>query len=177
MIVTVFAGSRLSSDSAIIDGARRVGLLCTQLHHTLAFGGTGQGLMSVAAKATLDSGGIVLGVYCDSLYAVEPPMAGLTRMESFPTLAARRSRLIEVADLIVALPGGVGTLDEFFEAVALRSLGLLNAEVVLLNLNGFFDPLIAQIDLQRRGGLMPADADWIRICQTPEEVFRLPDQG
>lgn len=177
MVITLFAGSRISSDAGAVDSARRFGAMCAQRTHTLAFGGTGQGLMSIAAQAALETGGSVVGIYCDVLYGVEPPMTGLSRMESLPTLAARRSRLIDIADLIVALPGGVGTLDELFEAVALRSLGLLRAKIALLNVNGFFNATLDQMERQRRDGLMPRDADWLQACESPEDVFQLPQMG
>lgn len=171
MVVTLFAGSRLPTDQRIVEDTKRLAVACARRGHTLVFGGSERGLMGVAARAMLDAGGRVIGIHCDQLTEVEPSMAGLSQLDVLPSLADRRARLISIADLIVVMPGGVGTLDEFFEAVSLRSLGALRARIVLVNACGFFNPLIAQIRQQISIGFLPAGADWFVVVDRPDQVF------
>ncbi len=142
-MLAVFCGSRAGVTPAYAEEAAAVGREIVRAGAGLVFGGGRVGLMGVLADAVLEEGGIAYGVIPAGLAAREVAHLGLTQLEIVNTMHERKSRMADAADGFLALPGGYGTLDEFFEIVTWRQLGHHARPIVLFNGSGFFDPLLA----------------------------------
>jgi uncharacterized protein (TIGR00730 family) len=112
----------------------------------IVYGGAGVGLMGLLADTALAAGGEVVGVIPRDLFAREVPHRGVTRLIEVDSMHERKARMADLADAFVALPGGVGTLEELFEVFTWRLLGLHDKPVALLDPDGFYDPLVDQLD-------------------------------
>ena len=140
--ICVFTGSSGGRDPRFEAGARAFGAGLAARGHGLVYGGGKVGLMGAVAEAVLAGGGPVLGVIPRFMEVREVAHTGLSRLEWVDSMHARKARMAERADAFVALPGGWGTLDELFEILTWAQLGLHRKPVALLNLEGFFDPLL-----------------------------------
>ena len=112
----------------------------------IVYGGARVGLMGALADAALAAGGEVVGVIPRDLFAVEVPHRGLTELVEVDSMHARKARMAELAEAFVALPGGIGTLEELFEVFTWQLLGIHDKPVLLLDPDGFYDPLVEQLD-------------------------------
>jgi uncharacterized protein (TIGR00730 family) len=171
-VVCVFCGSSASADPRHRDAARALGALIARRDITLVYGGGGVGLMGELADATLAHGGRVIGVIPAGLFAREAGHAGLTELREVGSMHERKQLMYDLSDAFVALPGGLGTLEELAEVATWSQLGLHGKPVVLLNVGGFWDPLLAQLDLMVRTGLLkPASRDLIRQARSADEAL------
>ncbi len=137
------------------------------------FGGGRVGLMGLLADAALAAGGKVTGVIPETLQDREVGHGAIDDLRVVDTMHSRKQLMCEEADAFCALPGGLGTLDETFEIVTWRQLGLHDKPVVLLNVAGYWDPLIALIDHQARAGYVRRDhVALIQAVDTVEAVFQ-----
>lgn len=137
--VAVYCGSAVGNDPIYRDSATALGVELARRGLTLVYGGGNVGLMGVVANAVLDAGGSVIGVIPRQLADLEMAHPGLTRLEVVETMAQRKSRMEELADAFVAMPGGIGTLEELAEVLTMQQLGLVKGPVGLLNVNGFWE--------------------------------------
>lgn len=144
--VAVFCGSNFGVSPAYREAADALGREIAARGLTLVYGGTQKGLMGVVADATLAAGGKVVGVITQRLHERGHQHPGLTRHEIAPTMRERKARMAELADAFIALPGGLGTLEELFEAATLTQLGDHHKACGALNVNGFYDPMRAMLD-------------------------------
>uniref|UniRef100_A0A7C2PIC0 Cytokinin riboside 5'-monophosphate phosphoribohydrolase n=1 Tax=Schlesneria paludicola TaxID=360056 RepID=A0A7C2PIC0_9PLAN len=144
--VCVFSGSALGTRPEYRCAAAAFGATLAQTGRRLIYGGGAIGLMGLTADAALASGGEVVGVIPEFLSRREIRHDGLTALHVVPSMHARKALMAELADAFVALPGGLGTLDELCEILTWSQLGLHVKPVGLLNVLGYFDPLVAQID-------------------------------
>jgi hypothetical protein len=115
-------------------------------------------MMGALADAALEAGGEVIGVIPGELFAAEVPHPGLTRMDVVATMHARKARMAELADGFAALPGGLGTLDELFEILTWRQIGLHAKPVALVDVAGYWDPLAGMLDRFTAAGFVPESA-------------------
>lgn len=141
--VCVFCGSKSGSDPRWSVLARAFGAALARRGWTLVYGGGRVGLMGTLADGALDAGGAVVGVIPHTLMKRELAHGGLSRLEVVTDMAVRKTRMIELSDAFVALPGGLGTLDELFEVLTLAQIGEHDKPVALLNAAGYWDPLLA----------------------------------
>ena len=137
----LYCGSKAGTNVAYADAAREFGRTCAERGVGLVFGGGSVGLMGLAANAAMSAGGEVIGVITEQLVGAEVAHHGLTRLEVVATMHERKQRMVELAEGFVALPGGLGTFEEIFEAVTWQQLHLHAHPCALLNVNGFYDPL------------------------------------
>lgn len=142
----VFCGSSLPSDPSYRAAAAQLGTMIGQAGHALVYGGGRVGLMGLLADAALNAGAHVTGVIPLGLQEREVGHTGLSEMVVVEDMHLRKRRMFELCDAVVVLPGGLGTLDEAFEAITLRQLGLINKPIVVLNIDDFWTPLLALID-------------------------------
>jgi uncharacterized protein (TIGR00730 family) len=142
----VFCGSSAGGRPLYADSARRLGEVMASLGVGLVYGGGHIGLMGVLADAVLAGGGQVFGVIPQSMVERELAHAGVTELHVVQTMHQRKAKMADLADAFAALPGGFGTADEFFEILTWGQLGLHAKPMGLLNVGGFFDPLLAWID-------------------------------
>ena len=139
--ICVFCGARFGSDPAARQLATDMGELLAREGMTLVYGGGGVGLMGILANATLNSGGKVVGVIPRFLLKREAGHPDLTETVVVETMHERKRTMYERSDAIVVLPGGLGTLEEFFEVLSWRTLGLHTKPIVIVDLGGYWQPL------------------------------------
>lgn len=166
--VAVFCGSNTGEGESYVAAAAALGRALGTRGITLVYGGTHKGLMGVLADAVLESGGTAHGVITERLHGKGHLHAGLTIHEIAPSMRARKERMLGLADACIALPGGLGTVEEFMEAWTLNQLGEIDKPVGLLNVAGYYDPFMAFIDsMIARRFLPPAHRDSIQVSPDP----------
>ena len=143
--ITVFCGSSTGTDDVYKSQAALLGQTLAEKGIELVFGGGKVGLMGVVADGALHKGGKVIGVIPDFFKIRNVVHERLTELIWVDGMHERKKRMNELCDGVIALPGGYGTLEEFFEMLTWGQLGLHNKPVALLNTNGFYDPLIALV--------------------------------
>ena len=155
--VCVFCGSSAGKDPAYAGAARRLGRALAERDTTLVYGGGHVGLMGVLADAALEAGGEVVGVMPRSLVDREIGHAGLTKLHVVGSMHERKALMAELSGGFVALPGGAGTLEEFFEVFTWALLGEHRKPCGLLNVAGFYKPLLAVFGHMIDQGFLTAD--------------------
>lgn len=144
--VCVFCASSPGSDPAITAATVELGRLLAERGIQLVYGGGAVGLMGLIADTVMDAGGTVTGVIPSGLFANEVGHRGLTRLEEVATMHERKARMYELADAFIALPGGFGTLEELAETLTWNQIGLLSKPVGVLDVGGFWQPLLTLFD-------------------------------
>jgi uncharacterized protein (TIGR00730 family) len=142
----VFCGSSPEVEDVFFTAAREVGRLLASQGRRLVYGGGRIGLMGALADAAAAAGGEVIGVIPRSLLEKEVGHQGLSRLHVVASMHERKAMMAELSDGFIALPGGIGTLEEFFEIWTWAQLGLHHKPFGLLNVAGFFDPLLTFLD-------------------------------
>ena len=154
--IAVFLGSNVGQGDAYVAAAAALGRTLAARRIGLVFGGTSKGLMKVLADAVADAGGSAHGVITQRLLDRGQLCERLTGHEVLATMSLRKARMLELADACIALPGGIGTVEEFMEAWTLNQLGDIDKPVGLLDVDGFFAPFLAFVDQMVARGFLPA---------------------
>ncbi len=144
--ICVYCGSNTGSRPAYTERAMALGDRIAREGLQLVYGGGNVGLMGVVADAVLQAGGDVVGVIPEQLVNWEVAHKGVTRLEVVANMHERKKRMFDLSDAFVALPGGFGTLDEMFEMLTWRQLGIGDKPCAFLDVDGFYGPLLAMID-------------------------------
>jgi len=144
--ICVYAGSSVGARPEYRAAAAELGSLLADEGIGLVYGGGNIGLMGVAADAALARGGEVIGVITEQLHGHNLSHSGLTRLEIVPTMHDRKALMADLSDAFIALPGGIGTFEELFEAWTWAQLGVHAKPVALLNAAGFYDKLAEFLD-------------------------------
>jgi uncharacterized protein (TIGR00730 family) len=142
----VFCGSSHGANPAYAEAAKHLGGELARRGITLVYGGGNVGLMGVVADGVLDAGGQVIGVIPEALMAKELGHKGIQDLRVVKTMHERKAMMAELSDGFIAMPGGIGTFEEFFEIVTWAQLGFHSKPCALLNVNGFYDPLLRLVD-------------------------------
>lgn len=141
MNITVYCGSSLGKDPEYQVAARKLGLWIASNGHTLVYGGGNIGLMGIIADTVLENGGRVIGVIPGFLMQHEKGHNGLHTLEVVNSMSTRKNRMIELGDVFVAMPGGIGTLEEITEILTLKRLRRTDKRAFFYNINGYYEPL------------------------------------
>ena len=144
--VCVYCGSNAGSQLVYAQRAAELGTRLARQGMALVYGGGNVGLMGIVADAALAAGGEVIGVIPEQLVGWEVAHRGLTRLDIVANMHERKARMFDLADGFVALPGGFGTLDEMFEMLTWRQLGIGDKPCAFLDVDGFYAPLMAMLD-------------------------------
>lgn len=170
--VAVFCGSNFGVSPQYAAAAADLGRQIAQRGLTLVYGGTNKGLMGVLADAALGAGGDVVGVINQRLQARGHLHPGLTRHEIAHDMRSRKARMSELADAFIALPGGLGTLEELLEAATLTQLGDHHKACAALDVGGFFAPLRALLEKATDEGFLKAEhRDMLLIESDPARLL------
>ncbi len=168
----VYCASRLGHDEAYTQVAQTVGTWIGQHGGQLVYGGGKSGLMGVVAKATLQAGGRVIGIIPKALVEKEFAYQECTELHIVDTMHERKHMMAERSDAFIALPGGIGTFEEFFEIWTWRQLGYHNKPVGLLNTQGYYDALHQFLQASVASKLMDAwQMDLVQWANTPEVLL------
>ncbi len=171
--VCVYCGARTGTLPAFTLAARALGQAVAQRGWQLVYGGGRGGLMGVMADAALAAGGRVVGVIPQSLMERELGHPGLAELHVVQTMHERKQLMAQRSDAFVALPGGIGTLEELFETWTWRQLGYHDKPLGLLNVEGYYDPLLAFVEHATTAGFLAADQ--LALLTTDTQLDRLLD--
>lgn len=175
--VSVFCGASIGSNPAYREAAVALGQAIARRGWTLVYGGGAVGLMGVVADAAMAAGGDVVGIIPQSLLDAEVGHKGLTRLEVVDGMHARKARMAELSDAFIALPGGLGTLEELFEVWTWGQLGYHAKPLGLLDVNGFYDKLGGFLDhIVEEGFVRPQHRDMLLLGQQPDELLAAMDR-
>jgi uncharacterized protein (TIGR00730 family) len=174
--LAVYCGSASGSDPAFAESARATAAAMVREKVQLVYGGGRLGLMGLIADSVLELGGFVYGVIPQALVDIEVAHPSVTELHIVETMHERKAKMTELADAFLALPGGIGTLDEFFEAWSWNALGYHKKPFCLLNVEGYWDGLIDFIDHATASGFMSAQRrKQLLVATSPEEALELLD--
>lgn len=152
--ICVYCGANPGNAPIFGEVAASVGKMLASEGIGLVYGGGAVGLMNTVARATLDAGGEVIGVIPEALMNLELARKDLTALHVTSDMHSRKAKMAELSDGFIALPGGFGTLDELFEMITWGQLGFHKKPIALLNMNGFYDPLLAMVDHMTDAGFV-----------------------
>jgi uncharacterized protein (TIGR00730 family) len=168
----VFCGSSQGKDPAFAAAARDLGQQLAKRRIAVVYGGGNVGLMGIVADAALEAGGQVIGVIPQSLVDRELAHHRLTQLHVVGTMHERKALMAELSNGFVALPGGFGTLDEFCEVLTWAQLGFHSKPCALLNVAGFYDDFLRQMEhAVREGFIQPAHRRLVTVATTPRELL------
>ncbi|MEN0020532.1 MAG: TIGR00730 family Rossman fold protein [Planctomycetota bacterium] len=170
--IAVYCSSTDGLDDRFVDAARQTGHIIASRGLGLVYGGGGVGLMGDAARAALEAGGHVMGVIPKFMVEAERAMLDVTEQHVVTTMAERKGIMEERADAFIALPGGVGTLDEIFEAITGLVLSLHSKPIVFVNIDGFYSPLWRFMEhASQLGVISPKTLKRISVVDTPQQAI------
>jgi len=176
--LAVYCGSAPGTDPAFAEAARATAAAMVREKIQLVYGGGRLGLMGLIADSVLELGGFVYGVIPQALVDIEVAHVNVTELHIVETMHERKAKMTELADAFLALPGGIGTLDEFFEAWSWNALGYHKKPFCLLNVNGYWDGLIEFIDHSTASGFMSQQRRrQLLVAGSPEEALELLDEA
>jgi uncharacterized protein (TIGR00730 family) len=168
----LYCGSSRGRSPVYAAAATRLGTLIAEAGVTLVYGGGHVGLMGLAADAALAAKGRVIGVIPELLRDREVGHTGISERIIVASMHARKQRMFELADGFVVLPGGLGTLDETIEIITWRQLGLHDKPIVIVDVEGYWSPLLGLVEHTIANGFTPAAArDFFRVVSSPDAVL------
>lgn len=173
--VCVYCGSGPGSNHRFVEAAQALGKVFAENNIRLVYGGGSVGLMGAIAKSTLDHGGLVTGIIPEFLKSREDAMARVQEMIVTPDMHERKRLMFEHSDAFVALPGGIGTLEELVEQMTWQQLGRHSKPILLANIDGFWEPLIALLGHMRETEFLrqSMDIDILKAERVEDIVPRL----
>jgi uncharacterized protein (TIGR00730 family) len=170
--ICVYCGSSDEIHSSFYTAARNFGKEMAERRIRLIFGGGKTGLMGAVAGGVLHAGGEVIGVVPENLNQSQLIADNLTTLEVTPDIQSRKKRMNDLADVLVALPGGFGTFDELFEALTWSQIGLHQKPIGALNIEGYFDPMLLMIEHAKvEGFIYPEHAELLIASSDPKELL------
>lgn len=172
--ITVFCGSRHGASARYREGAVQLGRELARRNLTLVYGGAHAGLMGALADAALEEGGNVIGIIPTFLRDREIAHGSLTKLVIVDTMHERKRQMAELADAFIVLPGGLGTMEEFFEVFTWQYIGLHRKPCGILNIDGYYDPLLALLDHMTEQTFIPPQAR--RALLVDDDAARLLDR-
>jgi len=172
--ICVFCGANFNGDPLLKQAIDELAEIMVNQHITLVYGGGKVGVMGMMADAIISKGGKAEGVIPQFLMTEEIAHPGLTKLHVVETMHARKQLMSDLSDGFITLPGGLGTMDEFFEVLTWLQLGLHNKPVAILNVNGYYDLLLKQIDVMvEQKFLKPVNRELILSATSAIELVDL----
>ena len=175
--ISVFCGANFNGDPVLLKAIEDLADVFVEKEITLVFGGGRVGVMGLIADAVLVRGGRVIGVIPQFLMDKEVGNTGLTELIITENMHQRKQKMADISDGIIAMPGGFGTMEEFFEVLTWLQLGLHNNPIGLLNVGGFYDPLLLQMDrMVDKKFLKPINRELVLSHDNPESLVTLMEK-
>ncbi|MEE4115718.1 MAG: TIGR00730 family Rossman fold protein [Marinilabiliaceae bacterium] len=174
MKISIFAASSSKIPSEYFSVAAELGKLIALSGNELVFGGGGIGLMGAVADSAMNNGGRATGVIPQFMVNNGWGHGSINETIITPDMNSRKKKIFEISDAVIALPGGVGTLEELTEAITLKQLGLFKGPIVILNTEGFYNKLLGYFDqLIDQNFMRPQHRDIWEVASDPQEAIRL----
>jgi uncharacterized protein (TIGR00730 family) len=178
--IVVYCGSNPGKKALYAEAAYQLGAALAKRNIKLIYGGGNMGLMGRVADGAMDNAGFVTGIIPNFLAKLEVAHKTLSELHFVETMHERKAKMVSMTDGVIALPGGYGTFDELFEILTWAQLRIFHGPVGLLNVNGFYDFLLLQLDkMVEEGFLRPDKRELLVVAKDPEtllekmEIFRL----
>lgn len=174
MKIAVYCGSGFGAGAAWRKAAVELGQWIGSRGHTLVYGGGDSGLMGLVAQEAFEGGSRVIGVVPGNVpFICERPQPWCSEVITTDSMASRKQRMLDLADAFIALPGGIGTLDEISEAITLTKIGVFDKPSVLVNTNGFYEPFRRQLAQMETSGFIAAGSmAHVLFSDEVEEIAR-----
>jgi len=174
MNVAIYCGSQTGKNSVYIEKAKELGKLLAKSNIGVVYGGSNSGLMGAVADEALAHNGRVIGIMPEHLQKREIAHLHLTEIHFVESMHVRKKKMIDLSDAFIALPGGCGTLDEYFEVFTWAQIGLHHNPVILYNMNGFYDALIQHFDKMIEEGFIHQEQRGIlKVATTAEDIVKI----
>jgi len=171
--LAVFCGSKNGNNPVYIEQAKELGKLLAKNNITLIYGGGSTGMMGAVADATMENSGKVIGIITKKLVDWEHQHKGITDLSIVDDMHIRKQRMYDLCDAAVILPGGVGTLDEFFEMVTWNQLSIHDKKIYIINSANFFDFLLKHIEqMEKQGFLYESVIKRITVLNEPGQLLQ-----
>jgi uncharacterized protein (TIGR00730 family) len=171
--VCVYCGSRSGHTNSFETLAQSLGKAFVQAEIDLVYGGGRVGLMGIVSRTVMAEGGQVIGVIPEGLFGKEVADKDITNLHVVGSMHERKALMEKLADGFLAIPGGWGTLDEFFEILTWKQIGIHKKPIGILNFNGFFDPLLQQTErMIQEGFIDPKNRELYFVASTIEEAIQ-----
>ena len=171
--VSIFCGHRSGKRKVWANFASKLGTFLGKNEYTVIYGAGSKGIMGIVASAAKENGSQVHGIITEQLANIEPILEGLDKVTIVKTLYERKEKLIQQSDVVVVLPGGIGTLDEFFDVWAKIQLGIINKPVIVANINNYYSKLLSFIDAMIvEDFLLQNQLSSVRVCSNLGELIR-----
>ncbi|MBR4072606.1 MAG: TIGR00730 family Rossman fold protein [Clostridia bacterium] len=172
MNVCIYGAASNNIDTSFIKAGECLGAALAENNHAVVYGGGANGMMGAVARGSYSKNGKIIGV-APSFFSVDGVL--FPNCDEFiytDTMRQRKQIMEERSDAFIVTPGGVGTFDEFFEIFSLRQLRRHTKKIIIFNINGYFNPLLAMIDSAvEQHFISPANKELLNVCSTPEEVI------
>lgn len=174
--ICVYCGSSGRAADLYKQAARRMGEIIGSNGRGLVYGGGRVGLMGLVADAALEAGSHVVGIIPEHIKVREVDHTGLSELHVVQSMHERKQMMVDRSDAFVILPGGLGTLDEFFEIMTWRQLGLHDKPIVVVNVGGYWTSMMHLIDVMiKEGFVRESDREWLQVVDSVEDVLAALD--
>jgi uncharacterized protein (TIGR00730 family) len=175
--ISVFCGANINGDPLLLKAINDLADVFAEKEITLVFGGGRVGVMGRIADAVLDRGGKAIGVIPQFLMDKEVGHTGLTELIITENMHQRKQKMADISDGVITMPGGFGTMEEFFEVLTWLQLGLHNNPIGILNVGGFYDPILLQMDkMVEQKFLKPINRELVISHENPSNLVSLMEQ-
>ena len=172
--ITVYCASSNNIDEAYFADAKQLGKLLAQCGITLVTGSGKMGLMGAVNDGSIENGGHTIGVIPQFMYERQWQHPGLSELIVTPDMHRRKEKMAELADAVIALPGGVGTFEELLEIITWRKLGLFHGQIIILNTLGYYDPLLQMLhDAASKRFMGNIDLGLWKVDETPQQAIEM----
>lgn len=170
--ICVYCGSSSGNDPVYVEGAKALGKAMATRGHGLVYGGGNVGLMGAIADSVLEHGGEAIGVIPNFLEAKELAHPGLTELHVVETMHARKELMVKLAEGFIAMPGGFGTFEEFFEVLTWAQLGIHTHPIGLLNIAGYYDAFLTMfVRAATSGFIRPQHVELVKVSDSADELL------
>lgn len=177
MNICLYGSGSRKIDKTYTDEAYRLGCEIAKKGHKLVFGGGDTGMMGACARGVHDNGGESLGIAPEWINDFEPLCENCSEFIYVNTMDERKKKFEENSDAFIISPGGIGTLDEFFEIVTLKKLRQTDCEIIIFNIEGFYDKMIEMIDEMGEKGFLYKQEEIFKTANSIEEIFEYLDEA
>lgn len=171
MNICLYGSGSRKIDEIYTDEAYRLGCRIAERGHRLVFGGGDTGMMGACARGVHDNDGKTLGIAPEWINSFEPLCENCSEFIYVDTMDERKKKFVENSDAFIISPGGIGTLDEFFEILTLKKLKRVNQEIIVFNIAGFYDKMLEMIDEMGEKGFLYKQEDIFKVAGSVDEIF------
>ena len=171
MNICLYGSGSRKTDAIYTDEAYKLGCRLAENNHTLVFGGGDTGMMGACARGVHDMNGNSIGIAPEWIDDFEPLCRECREFVYVDSMDERKQKFLENSDAFIISPGGIGTMDEFFEIITLRKLHQHDKEIIVFNINHFYDTMLKMIDEMGEKGFLYKQEELFKVATTIDEIF------